>query len=209
MTSDASGQWGCGAWYLSQWFQWQWTAETRDLPIAVKELIPIILGCAVWGHAWAGHRITWHCDNQAVVACLRSRTSKHPILMHLIRNMVFIEAYGRFYVQPEYIDTHSNHLADDLSRNSLSSFLSKVPTASRVPTPVPAPLADLLLDTTAEWLSPQWGHRFRDTLNRVWPAPPGGHIRPHQSGSMSSVLGSASQPHSQSLNRSSAALQHS
>lgn len=114
------------------------TEETRDLPIAVKELIPIVLGCTVWGHAWAGNSITWHCDNQAVVGCLKSRTSRHPLLMHLIRNIIFIEAYRGFHVpvQPVYIDTHANHLhvADDLSRNRLSSFLLKVPSANPKPT---------------------------------------------------------------------------
>ena len=63
---------------------------------------------------------------------------------------VLTEAYGGS-VKLEYIDTRTNQLANDLSHNLLASFLSKVLTAFRihVPTPFPAPLADLLLDTTA------------------------------------------------------------
>ena len=172
--SDASGRWGCGAWSLPQWFQWEWSEDTRDLPIAVKEFIPIILGCAVWGYLWAGHCIIWHCDNQAVVGCLESRTSKNPLLMHLIRNITFIEAYGGFHVRPVYISTRDNHLADDLSRNRLSSFLLKVPAELRDPWPTPTPvqLVNLFLNNEADWISLPWRRQFKHTLDRVWRAQP-------------------------------------
>ena len=55
--------------------------------------------------------------------------------MHLLRCLVFIEAHNDCYIYSSYIDTKSNHLADDLSRNRLSAFLSKVPSANRHPTP--------------------------------------------------------------------------
>ena len=141
-----------------------------DLSIAVKELIPIVVGCAVWGRAWIGHRVIWHCDNQAVIACIMSKTSKDETLMHLIRNLVFIEAFWGFCVYPKYINTHDNHLADDLSRNRLSSFFSKVYKAAKIPaqipqpTFVPLPLLWLLLDQTADWISPHWSHQFKRTL---------------------------------------------
>ena len=135
----------------------------------------MVLGCAVWGQEWEGHRIIWHCDNQAVVVCLRSRTSRHPTLMHLIRNLLYIEARLGFYLTPVYIDTHANHLADDLSRNRLSSFLIKVPQASPAPTPIPTPLWDLLLDPQADWTSPQWRPRFNCIFSRVLPTQLGSH----------------------------------
>ena len=47
-----------------------------------------------------------------------------------------------------------NDLADDLSCDRLSSFLHKVPEASRSPTPVSQQLIDLLMDTSSTWLSP-------------------------------------------------------
>ena len=61
---------GCGAWHQSHWLQVQWGPQSS---IAEKELVPIILACDLWGRAWQGR---CHCDNQVVVACLRSRTSK-------------------------------------------------------------------------------------------------------------------------------------
>ncbi len=74
--SDALGSWGCGAWHQDSWFQVQWDLRSRDLSIAQKELIPIILACATWGDRWHSRRVLCHCDNQVVVVGLCSRTSR-------------------------------------------------------------------------------------------------------------------------------------
>ena len=55
VTSDASGQWGCGAWSGERWFQVQWDSTTAALPITVKELLPILLAGILWGRAWRNH----------------------------------------------------------------------------------------------------------------------------------------------------------
>lgn len=167
VTSDASGSWGCGVWHQNSWFQVQWDPRSQGLSIAQKELIPIILACATWDHAWHGRQVRCHCDNQVVVACLHSRTSKDRGIMHLLRCLVFVEAHHSCYLTSSYIDTKANHLADDLSRNNLHSFLSKVPWADPRPAPVPLPLLDLLLDPQADWTSPPWHHQFSTIFSRV------------------------------------------
>ena len=83
----------------------------------MKELLPILLAGVIWGKSWRNHQVLCLCDNQAVVACIHSRSSRHKGLMHLLRNLVFVEAYHGFHLVPRYIDTHANHLADDLSRD--------------------------------------------------------------------------------------------
>ena len=50
--SDTSGTWDCGAWHRSHWFQVQWDQREESLQIMAKELIPIVLACAVWGPQW-------------------------------------------------------------------------------------------------------------------------------------------------------------
>lgn len=145
---DTSGSWGAGAWHQSFWFQIRWDKRAQGLSIAAKELIPIILAYQAWGECWASHQVTCYCDNQVVVACLWSRTSKDTSLMHLLHCLVFVEARYTCYLYPSYIDTKVNHLADDLSGNNAASFLSKVPQASPTPTPISHHLLDLLLDTT-------------------------------------------------------------
>ena len=72
--SDASSGWGCGAWHSRHWFQLRWDERSAGLQIMTKELLPVVLACAVWGPLWAHTRVVCLCDNQAVVACLHSRT---------------------------------------------------------------------------------------------------------------------------------------
>ena len=151
VTSDASGSWGCGAWWEQEWFQLQWDQRSQHLSIVEKELLPIVLAGAAWGR---NHQTICHCDNMAMVACLRSQSSKVKGVMHLLRCLIFVEAHFQFIYEPQYINTVANHLADDLSRNHLPSFLSKVPQAAGQPTQFPRPLLDLLLDPTTEWTSP-------------------------------------------------------
>ena len=167
MASDASGSWGCGAWYGHQWFQVQWDGRSAPLQIMVKELLPIVLACAVWGRRWGGSGVRCLCDNQAVVACLRSRTSRDAHCMHMLRTLTFVEARLAFALRPEYINTRANHLADDLSRNNLPSFLSKVPLAEPTATPIPPQFLDLLLDPDLDWASPRWIQQFRATFRQA------------------------------------------
>ena len=52
-TTDASGTWGCGAYWHPHWFQLQWVNLLAHSHISVKELTPIILAVATWGTAVA------------------------------------------------------------------------------------------------------------------------------------------------------------
>ena len=166
-TTDASGSWGCGAWHLNSWFHIQWDQRSQGWSIAAKELVPIIMGLAAWGSFWRGCRVLCRCDNQVVVASLRSRSSKDKQVMHLLRSLLFIEAHYQCYIHSDYISTVENHLADDLSRGNVFSFLCKVSKADPHPTPVCLPLLDLLLDPTADWTSQHWQHQFRAIFREV------------------------------------------
>ena len=160
LTSDASGSWGCGAWHGTAWFQIRWNERAQPLTIAEKELIPIIVACATWGQSWQGKHITCYCDNQVVVACLRSRTSRHMGMMHLIRCLAFVEARLKFTLASTYVTTKANFLADDLSRNQLPSFHLKPPLMDRQPSQTPLALMHLLLNEKADWTSSQWRPQF-------------------------------------------------
>ena len=113
LTSDASGSCGCGAWHGRKWFQLKWDERSAGLLIMVKE--PIVLVCAVWGPWWGSHQVFCRCDNQAVGASLRFRTSRESHIMHMLCTL--FEARHTFCLMPQYIDTKANHLANDLSRN--------------------------------------------------------------------------------------------
>ena len=95
---------------------------------------------------------------------LVSRTSKNPHLMHLLRCLFFIEAEYQFTLSVAHIAGVANDLADDLSRDQLSSFHSKVPHARRQPAPIPPALPELLWETHAMWTSSTWIKRFSTTV---------------------------------------------
>ena len=157
--SDASGGWGCGAWCQSQWWQFEWPAGCEH-GIAFKEMFAVVLAVAVWGREWQGRLVQGHCDNQAVVHMVASRSSKHPYLMHLLRCLFFIEAHYRFSLSLVHIAGVANDLVDDLSRDNVPSFLSKDPQMQLSPTSIPHQLTELLLDTSATWTSYSWTQQF-------------------------------------------------
>ena len=167
VTSDASSHWGCGAWSEENWFQVPWDVNTLDLPITVKEILPILLVGVLWGRSWRDRQVVCHCDNQAIVACLHSRTSKYKGIMHLLWALVFIEAYNQFHLVPCYIDTRANHLADDLSRDCIVSFLSK-----HLCKHLHCQHLCRRFSSTSFWIRgrrgyPQWQDQFRAFLNKV------------------------------------------
>ena len=88
MVSDASGSWGCGAFYLQHWFNLQWSANMQMFPIAVKELLPVVIAAAIYGNQWSGKLVLFRVDNMAVVEVLKATYSREPHLTHLIRVLV-------------------------------------------------------------------------------------------------------------------------
>ena len=144
LTSDASGSRGCGAWCGSTWFQLQWEKQLVSKQIAVKELLPIIIAAAIWGHSWGGQQVICRCDNAAVVAIINSRRSRERDLMQLLRCLFFIEAYFQFQLSAVHLPGDQNVQADDLSRNRLSAFHEKVPESSSLPSPIPPTLLQWL-----------------------------------------------------------------
>eukprot|EP00731_Ephydatia_muelleri_P011099 Em0005g1685a len=73
--SDASGSWGCGAHTTDSWIQIRWDEQSLPFSITIKELLPIMVAAVVWGTRWRAQKVLCHCDNQAVVAILNSRSS--------------------------------------------------------------------------------------------------------------------------------------
>ena len=53
ITLDASGSWGCGAYSsLGDWFQLEWPESWRSVHITIQELLPVVVGVALWGDQW-------------------------------------------------------------------------------------------------------------------------------------------------------------
>ena len=96
VVSDASGAWGCGALWQQVWIQYQWDTSFAGESIAVKELVPVVMAAAVWGHKWRGLVVQFVLDNEAVVQVLNAGHARDEALSHLLRCLFFIAATFSF-----------------------------------------------------------------------------------------------------------------
>ena len=163
LTSDASGSWGCGAYYGPNWFQFQWL-EQAPSNIATKEFIPILFAAATWGSAWLSADVTFRCDNAAVVTVINKGSCKDPDLMHLMRCLSFYAAHFCFSFHAVHIAGVDNVAADALSRGDLSTFFFCSPQASPTPAAVPPAIVDMALFSKPDWTSQQWRWLFSFTI---------------------------------------------
>lgn len=89
--TDASG-WGCGGHWDNEWFQFKWSEAWSKKSIALRELVPVVMACAIWGRQWAQQWVLVHTDNRSVVDVMQSRSSPDPEIMHLLWCILFILA---------------------------------------------------------------------------------------------------------------------
>ena len=160
--TDASGSFGCGAVWGLKWLQGVWPADWLHVNIMVKELVPVVLACAIWAHQWSGQHIHLHVDNRAVVEVLKKGSSKEPsgIVMHLLRCLSFISAYFQFTYTAYHIPGAYNTTADSISRNRLSS----IPPQKCI---ISADLWSLLVLVRPDWTSKEWRVRFTNFIRTV------------------------------------------
>ena len=144
--TDASGKYGCGAYYKGAWFFYKWRPHQRlshTISIQWQELFAIIAAAMTWGHLWSQKRICFHCDNQAIALAWQGKSSKQPKLMTLLRKLFFIAAQNNFTVTIKHIPGTKNSIADAISRMQLQRFFSLAPQANKDPTPTPGELTTL------------------------------------------------------------------
>ena len=167
LTSDASGVWGCGAFTDDGlWFQIQWPNEWHSVHITVKGLLPVVVACAVWGYRWRGLTVCCICDNAAVVVILKSGTSRHGLVMHLMRCLFFFIARHQLCLAREYLAGCLNTAADSLSHGNLPLFLQLVTRSSQQPTPLPKELLQALVEQRPAWTAAGWLSTLRSILPR-------------------------------------------
>ena len=122
LVSNASGNWGCGAFWGRDWFHLPWNNALQDSHISTKEPAPIVLATAIWGRAWQGHTIHVLSDNTAAVAAVNNCTSALEKSAHLLRCLAFLTAHHQCKLVARHIPGQHNILADALSRNNVQLF---------------------------------------------------------------------------------------
>ena len=119
-----------------------------------------MLASIVWRRTWSSKHVRRHSDNSAVVQAINIRTVKDHNLIRLLRCLFFVESQFNFRITAAHVNGSINTAADMLSRNNIANFFSSFPQVSPIPTPIPLPALDILLDTNADWPSLHWAERY-------------------------------------------------
>ena len=188
MVSDASGSWGCGASYGNLWFQLQWPPAWDSGSITAKELVPIVVGVALWGPYWAGKRIRCLCDNTAVVAAVNRGKARDHTLAHLFRTFAVVTAVLDIRVSAIHLPGVRNKSADALSRNKLPLFLALNPHVSAVLAIIPQELREIVFNSSLHWNSPNWMWLLSASWIAALQLPPAHHT-PRSSAAMRPFAG--------------------
>ena len=170
--TDASGSWGCGGWCLPFWFQFSWTDSVSLPSIALKELLPIVVAAAIWGHSWSGSLVMCHSDNTAAVAQVNKLHASDQQASHLLRCLALFQAHWDFRIRAIHVPGNRNGVADDLSRNRTPSLAQFTDSASPSPTQVPPALIQFLGQSSPNWTSAQYADMLKNFCRRVSPPLP-------------------------------------
>jgi len=121
-TSNASGAWGCGVYWHPQWFQLKWKNMLSNAHILVKELTPIVLAVATWGHLWHSRTIQVLSDNTAAVAAINNNSSKVTESAHILRCLAFLSARFQCQIMAKHLPGSHNNISNAISRYQLSQL---------------------------------------------------------------------------------------
>ena len=136
---------GCGGVLGSKWFSVEWPSSWwSSQNITFLELIPIFLALKAWGPLLKDIYIIFHTDNLALSFCINKKTSKEPLVMEVIRKIVFIELSLNIMSRAKHIPVFLNNLSDALSRLQVPQFKHLHPEADAQPTAT-LPLQDFNL----------------------------------------------------------------
>ena len=150
-----------------QFFQLKWPQTWAHINLAAKEILPIVTSAALWGQAWLGMKVLFRCDDTAAVMALLARTARDPAMTRLLRGRFFLLAHFKFDYIAKHIPGRQKGVADALSRNRLSTFLSLVPQAPQRPAETLFTVLELLCHPSLTWTSVHWANLFKASLQEA------------------------------------------
>ena len=93
----------------------------------IKEMVPIVIICAIWGTHMHGQSVLFQCDKKGVVAAVNKDSPKELIAMQLLHTLWFFVAQFQIFLFIEHISGMHNEAADMLSKNNTSQFFISYP----------------------------------------------------------------------------------
>lgn len=138
--TDAAGSKGYGALFGRRWFYGEWPANWKSLNIAFLEFFPITISLRVWGCQMSNQCVSLFTDNAALVDIINRQTSKHPMIMILVRDLVLTSLRHNILFRAYHVPGVDNNRADLISRLQIVEFRKAFPDADPEPTHVPETL---------------------------------------------------------------------
>lgn len=133
--SDASS-WGCAAIFGSRWFQLQWSQPWRSKHINVKEFLPVLLALDVWGTHFRNCALTFHSDNQSVVAVINAGTTRDSDMLRILCSVTLLMLRLELQICAIHVPGRLNDLADELSRSQATTDFLAMHGLLDAPTPL-------------------------------------------------------------------------
>ena len=87
-----------------------------NLGIVHLEMLNVYLALRIWAPHWAGKRVRFECDNQAVVSVIKSGRTRDMILAAYARNICMLTAVFDIEITVIHLPGVENTVADLLSR---------------------------------------------------------------------------------------------
>ena len=119
---------GAGAWFGSEYMQFNFTEEEMKLDIMLLEGMVAVMWlehiCTHHPEKIQGKRFVGRCDNEPFVEAVNSRHSTYPACAYLLAEIHALQAKYSFDYQLIYINTKDNVGADALSRDDFDDFFS-------------------------------------------------------------------------------------
>ena len=137
------------------------------MDIMAKELVPIVLSCAVWGSLIRQKKLEFRCDNHSLVDPINKGSSKKPMVMHFLRCFWFFSAFFEVSLKASHIPGVANTASDMISRNRSTKFLSSHLHMAQAPTPTPPPLLKLVSPQKCNWTSPTFVRHFKGIITML------------------------------------------
>jgi len=175
-TSHHHSNWQVGPMRLwcrlqSLWLQFRWTLEWVHEDIMAKEFVLVVLMTAVWGPLLARQQVLLQCNNLSLITSINKCTAKPSLVMDLLHCLWFFTVYYDITIDTSHILGAVNTAANQFSRNYLPQFYTSYPSASRLPTPLPRPLLQIVSPTGPDWTSSKFRYLFKAIIQSTWSLP--------------------------------------
>ena len=124
--TDASDM-GYGIYYNGKWTSEKWPPKiSKNLKlysIDWREMFAIYVAIWMYAFDFKGRKILFYCDNLPITQAWNKGSSKSPMLMSLIRNILMKAAVNNFSISLQHLPQSKNVEADLLSKLEITAFL--------------------------------------------------------------------------------------